>query len=209
MEWDDNCPKCPPTCDNPYPIGECVRQTEAKYCCPKNKLLNSKGKCVSIQDCDCSDKYAVFVVNIPWGITSLNNLVLRKSGCVCTNGTIYDEFSKKCVPACNQCKCRLYSSYNPCGPTCEPKCGDRDVDKICDKKCNAGCFCNPGYIRADDGRCITNEECSRRFEIWDPCAHKVEPTCEKPNRCLANWTCIEGYVRNKNNMCVCKEECHN
>ena len=51
-----------------------------------------------------------------------------------------------------------------CGSPCQQQCGKPEVTS-CIKSCEQGCFCQAGYIRDDNGKCISEEECSSFLEF--------------------------------------------
>lgn len=52
--------------------------------------------------------------------------------------------------------CGRNEKYSDCGP-CEPSCDLRKP--VCSQECRKGCFCKKGYIRSQDGSCITEDQC--------------------------------------------------
>ena len=53
-------------------------------------------------------------------------------------------------------------AYDMCGSPCQRQCGE--PEPMCMDMCQEGCFCQAGYIRDDNGRCISEEECAAYLE---------------------------------------------
>lgn len=110
-------------------------------------------------------------------------------GCVCTDGYLYDETTRRCVLP-KQCpnigKCAPDSSFKFCKP-----CGQGDVtcDTYglgligCSAYCRAGCFCNDGLVRdVKSGRCIPPDNCpcpkGQRYVICPKGSTDCKPGCQ-------------------------------
>ncbi|XP_035221980.1 papilin-like isoform X2 [Stegodyphus dumicola] len=56
--------------------------------------------------------------------------------------------------------CPENQHYSSCGTACPLTCENyRDPPTACILRCNAGCHCNEGYVKTDDGHCVMPENC--------------------------------------------------
>ena len=63
----------------------------------------------------------------------------------------------------NHLSCNTNEVWNWCGKMCEPVCNELSAD--CSEVCVAKCECDQGYIRDDEGNCITQEECIETVDV--------------------------------------------
>lgn len=62
-------------------------------------------------------------------------------------------------------ECGTNEHWESCGTTCPLTCENYDNPPwFCVLRCDIGCFCNEGYVRSSDGRCIKPEECRARSQ---------------------------------------------
>lgn len=64
-------------------------------------------------------------------------------------------------------KCLFYSvcgkneEFQTCGTACPETCKNyANCHRPCIEKCVKGCFCKPGYVRADDNTCVLKSQCT-------------------------------------------------
>ncbi|XP_048005217.1 inducible metalloproteinase inhibitor protein-like [Leguminivora glycinivorella] len=114
--------------------------------------------------------------------------------------------------------------YIVCGPSCPKTCESRgDTCKLCSQQCVKGCFCANDTFRAQDGSCVTQEQCPPRActgenEVFDECPPTCPRTekcenlwskklCEEKNCCTPQCRCKPGFYRNEQNQCISSQEC--
>ena len=57
--------------------------------------------------------------------------------------------------------CPANEEFRQCGTACEPSC--KRPSPICTQQCTTpGCFCLPGLVRREDGRCVFPKDCNLR-----------------------------------------------
>ena len=108
--------------------------------------------------------------------------------------------------------------YSNCGSnntcdmqTCRFPNGQGDA---CLKVCQKGCFCKPGYVKNDSGKCVLPKNCPipkcKKNEIYECRNPTCEPGCLiKPCvffNCENKCYCREGYVK-ENGTCILLETC--
>jgi hypothetical protein len=54
--------------------------------------------------------------------------------------------------------CGENESYTTCGSFCPPTC-EKSGPRICVDACKSGCFCNTGYVKNSNGKCVTKDKC--------------------------------------------------
>ncbi|XP_076240262.1 chymotrypsin inhibitor-like [Calliopsis andreniformis] len=55
-------------------------------------------------------------------------------------------------------QCGLNEQWNDCGTACPAMC-NRPKVTICTDQCVIGCQCKDGYLRNNEGTCVTQAEC--------------------------------------------------
>ncbi|KIH66103.1 trypsin Inhibitor like cysteine rich domain protein [Ancylostoma duodenale] len=118
-------------------------------------------------------------------------------------------------------KCGPNEFYDVCaGNDCEPTCEDQDKEGL-SRACfdPAACFCDRGFYRNKEGKCVTDEECEddnmeiitlppeevttpavnstslrcSNNEVFDECGNDCESKCnEKEKRCKKGRLCFVG-----------------
>lgn len=156
-------------------------------------------------------------------------LKLGQWGCYCANGYVREsnKIGSACIKreTCPKIKdvsgCDENEEYTECGSACPPTCADLRYPlpkppKICILLCKAGCFCKNGYYRADDGRCVTPDQCCAENEKYKTCGSACVETCgSKPEicteQCVSGCFCAcSGYVRQNSTIgspCIPREDC--
>jgi hypothetical protein len=127
-----------------------------------------------------------------------------KYGCFCADGYVResDSTGSPCIKR-EQCPtvkvdpvCSENEVYSTCVPVCAPACTDIRYPlpkplKFCPALCKAGCACKKGYYRADDGKCVTPEDCCAANERYTTCGSACVATCDyKPQPCKEQ--CVVG-----------------
>jgi len=59
------------------------------------------------------------------------------------------------TPACGQ-----NEQYTECGTACPPTCKNLSPG-ICTQQCVVGCFCKPGFVRNQSGKCVEPRKCPK------------------------------------------------
>lgn len=57
-------------------------------------------------------------------------------------------------------ECPPNEEYLLCGTACPANCTTPETE-LCSTDCEEGCFCTPGYLRNENGTCVTPEECGK------------------------------------------------
>ena len=59
-------------------------------------------------------------------------------------------------------ECKDPNSYaTECGSACAPTCKNPKPATKCPDVCVKGCFCNPGFLKNDNGVCVLAEKCPK------------------------------------------------
>ncbi|CAF4878187.1 unnamed protein product [Pieris macdunnoughi] len=167
--------------------------------------------------------------------------------CFCALGFFRDH-NGKCVLAsdCSQSdttttthylmKCGLHQTYKTCEP-CEKTCVEPnpvckricvDSNSSCEPACMTGCFCEDGYFKAPDGRCVLLGDCPKaeimsvanepsieecqQDEVFVWCGW-CEATCSQPSPdcppdvCTRGCLCRPPLLRHRSGHCVEKRDC--
>ncbi|KAI8420775.1 hypothetical protein MSG28_007986 [Choristoneura fumiferana] len=190
----------------------CVKpeQCPSKNCTGLNESLNL---CASYCPVTCANRFT----NGDWLCATV-----CRTACDCISGTLRND-SGVCVPVeqCTPPVCRQNEKYLNCGTACPLTCDNyKNPPKVCTRQCVEDCFCEDGFVRDRNMRCVKPENCapqptcSNATEVYSPCSAHCEPTCENssPYRpctriCKPGCKCIDGLVRRKDGQCVKVEEC--
>ena len=84
----------------------------------------------------------------------------------------------------------------------------------CLKVCQKGCFCKPGYVKNDLGKCILSKDCLKLTCLKNEVYECRNPTCEpgclikpcKSVNCENKCYCRDGYVK-ENRTCILLATC--
>ena len=64
-------------------------------------------------------------------------------------------------------ECGANQHYKECGSACEITCSNRNnPPAICPAVCIAGCFCDEGFIKTEDGSCVREIQCEQSKPIY-------------------------------------------
>ncbi|XP_073952243.1 zonadhesin-like isoform X2 [Choristoneura fumiferana] len=197
--------------------GICVtkKQCPKPITCPANEVLS---ECYNTCHTTCKTRIR--------GDGRACSLACVDSGCLCKSGYLRHD-NGTCVPV-NECSppaCNKNEAYTSCGTACPETCLNRggNCTTSCTKQCVEGCFCNKGFVRADDETCVKPKDCppptcSDPNEVFDSCP----PTCPPGDNCSNLWSkfdcskfekcckpgcrCKPGYYRN-NGKCITTQQC--
>ncbi|XP_028159136.1 zonadhesin-like [Ostrinia furnacalis] len=213
--------------------------------CNPGYLRNDKGICVPQQECpSCGgDDNAVPGCGGNCGNTCTTynrtdivcTLICKLNGCDCKKGYVYDGNVKKCVlPKNCSPTCQVNEEYSTCANSvCGQNCADKGKIVHCplisDDTCIAGCVCKKGYLRAQNGTCVLENQCEEQIkckenEYLSECpAGTCEPkTCKEagfpvpcpivgpgvgPCSSGPGCLCNPGYLRNDKGICIPQKEC--
>ncbi|KAJ8732567.1 hypothetical protein PYW07_015166 [Mythimna separata] len=149
-----------------------------------------------------------------------------KEGCVCQEGYLRNKdgicvLEEKCEPTCP-----TNEEFVPCMQgVCRAKvCSERGQDVPCPdipaEKCDSGCICKEGFLRAEDGSCVPEDQCLTcgENEVLDSCPTNCntdncpqsadeEKVCTKADPCVPACKCRFNYKRAKNNTCIPTRDC--
>ncbi|RVE47999.1 hypothetical protein evm_007311 [Chilo suppressalis] len=162
---------CPFNCTDPVGPVLCSDDCVEGCFCKSGYLRNENGTCVTADTC-VGDKIPVCGVNEEFlscgsacpGTCSVPEPVVCglacSMGCFCKSGFVRDTKNNVCVTLDNcpaeQCL-NQNEVYDICNAACEPSCSD--PEPICTKVCTGGCICATGFLRDDNGTCVTINKC--------------------------------------------------
>ncbi|CAF3491210.1 unnamed protein product [Rotaria sp. Silwood2] len=150
-----------------------------------------------------------------------------KFGCFCKHRHVRKSnatgspciLKRQCANNKELSDCGENEVYKDCGSSCPPSCKDLfypQESKFCTEQCVAGCFCQQGLYRAENGTCVKPEECCQcQNEQFTTCGTACPETCNyKPEactkQCVAGCFCKPNYVRKDNSTnshCISRDEC--
>ncbi|KAI5637847.1 trypsin inhibitor like cysteine rich domain-containing protein [Phthorimaea operculella] len=117
-------------------------------------------------------------------------------------------------------ECPENEEYLLCGSACPFNCSDPEGPVTCDEDCVEGCFCKSGFLRHDNGTCVSADQCSENGtmcgenEEFLSCGSACPLTCSQSEPLVCNLACSmgcfckSGYVRDTaNNKCVTLDKC--
>lgn len=152
--------------------GKCVLPTECSTFpeCPFNEQYSACGA-------GCQNRCDYIRQGI--AIACLPDCV---SGCICNSGFVRDD-NGICVPE-EQCQpistffflkfllqfwninsyleCPENEFFSTCYSECKTTCDNYYKDVFCPDVCQEGCFCEVGYVRDENGKCIPIDDCPER-----------------------------------------------
>ncbi|XP_035221981.1 tissue factor pathway inhibitor-like [Stegodyphus dumicola] len=119
--------------------------------------------------------------------------------------------------------CPENEHFEQCGTACPDNCKNyRDTLRPCVLMCVSGCFCDKGFVRGEDGRCIKPESCPSQAEIACPanqhferCGTACPDTCKNYRdtarpcvlMCVPGCVCDKGLVKAEDGSCIKPESC--
>ncbi|XP_063895109.1 inducible metalloproteinase inhibitor protein [Helicoverpa armigera] len=115
-------------------------------------------------------------------------------------------------------ECPQNEEFLLCGSACPFNCSNPEGPVICSEDCIEGCFCKAGYLRNDNGTCVTTDQCVEPClndnETYDLCNGQCEPSCDDPEPictrlCKGGCICSPGLLRDANGECVSVDKCAN
>jgi len=139
--------------------------------------------------------------------------------CYCKPGYMRNA-TGECVTT-DQCppkKCGLHQTFTDCGSTCPDTCDNyKDTERICSDLCVKGCFCDEGYVRNDEGECVTVAECPKKEcdgvlalciqgYIWDSNACECVKDTSNPTTKCPPVDCEPGFTFEQP-LCKCVSKC--
>ncbi|XP_077290901.1 zonadhesin-like [Arctopsyche grandis] len=222
---------CQNSCQNPQKSLTCKGSCTPGCVCAEGYLRNSKGVCVLIKDCDCKKDNEIFkecgpaCVNTceePDLLTRIACAAVCVPGCFC-KPTFLKNNNGDCIPQSKCYKCTGPNEmFSECGNnSCQKNCDTYDrKDIACRPSCNPGCICKDGYIRNQQGVCVTPDQCENRKckgknEFFSTCVSPCGERCSNLGQdivcnflvCNAGCDCKPGFFRNSKNECVPPAEC--
>ncbi|CRL03436.1 CLUMA_CG016479, isoform A [Clunio marinus] len=193
---------------------KCVQVASPEPQCGPNEVFST---CGPVNDCEATCKPFSSDIACPY-------ICLTK--CVCRDGYVRDNSEdRNCVPveSCSS-HCEENEIYSECGSGCgDASCQNYDAEPgFCPTYCNVGCFCDKGYVRGPNKKCITVAECT---DPTDRCGENQDYvycgsacgnlTCDNRNEaartclavCLEGCFCKEGFVEGPDGNCIIAEQC--
>ncbi|CAH0725471.1 unnamed protein product, partial [Brenthis ino] len=113
--------------------------------------------------------------------------------------------------------CPTNEEYLLCGPSCANCSNPNPMN--CSDDCVEGCYCMTGYLRNDNGTCVTVDKCVTTLscgvnEEFLPCGSACPATCSIPEPevcgldCSMGCFCKEGFYRDEiSHRCVTFDKC--
>ncbi|CAO1396965.1 unnamed protein product [Diamesa tonsa] len=209
---------------------QCILEKACKTC-PKNYIRDKETGVCKISCELCKDPNAVYnkcgsscsegTCKNPNGLSQICTKMCE-TGCFCKTGYVKNDAGKCVLPkTCPIPKCKDPNSYaNECGSACEATCKNPNPKGPCPDVCVKGCFCNPGYLKNDQGVCVPVEKCPKacpKYEIFSCGSGACEKNCKNLKekctivniKCDDKCFCIDGYVRafGPNGPCIPVNTC--
>ncbi|KAG5679449.1 hypothetical protein PVAND_009014 [Polypedilum vanderplanki] len=238
---------CQNTCDNPLLSTYCKAMCIPGCICENGYIRDSNNNCILPQDCPISTTVAPTTISSTCPkaheiYTDCGSLCAKTcenkdktvmcpmvcvTGCFCEAGYVRNDngdciLAEQCPaieppPTCS----KAHEVYTDCGTACPLTCDNKDSQQICTMQCVAGCFCEAGYVRDNNGDCILPEKCpksqpvcSGTHEKFNECGTKCPLTCDNKDSpppcvkmCVPGCFCEAGYVRDTNNKCIESSKC--
>ena len=185
------------TCPNQLLDLECNNELVSMCVCSEDFVLHN-GQCVHENECPqelgdlsewsvwskCSD------ICDSEGFRERTRICLGPGLCDTDEPLVERQFDTCYEPDSDECiKCRNDNEeWFDCGSLCEPICGV--AMDMCPDMCVSTCMCTDGFIRDEDGICISIDECDARLSCG---LHEVRigETCE----------CKTGFERDEQGFC--------
>ncbi|GIZ02054.1 hypothetical protein CEXT_77441 [Caerostris extrusa] len=162
---------CRPTCQNPSPT-PCNERCVSGCFCKDGYVEEEDGRCVLFQNCrkNCGqdEQYYECTPSCKNTCDNFNNPGARcqcgPPGCFCKEGLV-KRADGKCVHP-RQCPanvvCRTNAQFSMCQPPCRPTC-QNPSPALCNEPCVSGCFCKPGFVEEEDGKCVPYNNCKKKL----------------------------------------------
>nr|WIM01413.1 zonadhesin-like protein 2B [Limnephilus flavicornis] len=227
---------CQNTCDSPDKSSNCQGDCEPGCLCTEGNIKDNTGVCIPPSECEhfckngeeytkCNNYPCRRTCEYPNGVPGCNPSPDCYPGCVCKAGTLMNN-DGVCVPE-GECAYNCpgpYETFNFCGTACPKTCDNKDKNIACILLCVKGCFCQEGYVRDKNNKCILPKDCPppppptcKTNEVYDKCppTSPAELTCTNifkgtkpahPNPCQPGCKCKQGYVR-VGKDCVVEGKC--
>ncbi|KFM77647.1 Zonadhesin, partial [Stegodyphus mimosarum] len=221
-------PSCQNTCENyNNPRVRCGCQPPSCFC-REGLVKNEAGKCVFPSECfQCKNGEVYKPCGSPCQRTCANYRFQIgtkctqpcEPGCFCKDGLVRDSKGNCIDPKkCGKTFCGRHEEYKKCGTACPANCTNRNP--VCTQECVKGCFCKKGFVRSENGTCISLSECPqvqcKKGEEYKICGSPCQRTCANyrfhigikcPKPCEPGCFCKDGLVRDSNGNCVNPEDC--
>ncbi|XP_054711275.1 papilin-like [Uloborus diversus] len=196
-------------------------------------FLCAVGVALAAQVCQDNAHYESCGTACPLTCSNYNNppqacVLMCVAGCVCDEGYV-KSIDGSCVkplncPAIDPApSCPSNAHYEECGTSCPLTCENyANPPHICNLMCNTGCFCDEGYVKTHDGKCVKPSQCPARDPAFCPdnseyreCGTACPLTCENyhnppricPAMCVSGCHCQEGFVQTQDGHCIRPENC--
>ncbi|XP_063962432.1 zonadhesin-like isoform X2 [Lytechinus pictus] len=219
---------CPKSCENKDEEQFCITLCVEGCFCDDGFLRDENGRCVLESECpstSCGENESFTSCGSACPKTCENKdneqfcITLCVKGCFCDNGFLRDE-NGQCVleSECPSTSCGENESYTSCGSACPKTCENKDEEQFCITLCVQGCFCDDGFLRDENGRCVLESECPSTScgenESYTSCGSACPKTCENKDEeqfcitlCVEGCFCDDGFLRDENGRCVLESEC--
>jgi hypothetical protein len=192
--------------------------------CPANEHFESCGSACA-PTCAHPEVSSICTKNCVVGCFC-NDGYLRNAQGVCVQTRSCDGAQHQMLfaypPELSQCK--ENEIFLTCGSACPQTCSEPHPG-MCTMQCVVGCFCKPGFLKADNGACVAAENCGARAEDAMPIQPRVcgqneefrqckgcDGTCKNPNPlcpriCIPGCACKRGFLRSEEGKCIETREC--
>jgi hypothetical protein len=211
-------PERPDLCSRNCVVGcfclEGYLRNEQGVCVPKDQCEQPKTLVIPMQPRVCEDANEEFRQCRGCDGTCENPTPLCPRicmpGCACKHGHVRDGSNGKCVPK-ETCtpkasvqsfmmlppikKCGEFETYKSCGSACPPSCHFPHPPR-CSLRCIPGCFCQDGYLKNSEGKCVPAAQCDTVQKTTTPA---VDPKCSSDR---------ELYVKDCGTQMDCMATCH-
>ncbi|CAF4650323.1 unnamed protein product [Rotaria sp. Silwood1] len=147
----------------------------------------------------CNYKPRICTANCRFGCFCKHRYV-RKSNAIGSPCILKRQCSNKKTSS----KCGENQVYDQCGSACPRSCKDLfypQKPKFCTLQCVAGCFCEEGLYRTENGACVQPKECCQgQCEEYTNCGTACPETCDYTpgactKQCVAGCFCMPTYIR--------------
>ncbi|CAL1267801.1 unnamed protein product [Larinioides sclopetarius] len=213
---------CPANCTHRLGHPQCPELCVKGCFCRSGFLRNSEGKCIRPELCpvvckeneqflECGSACPLTCDSI--GTPNVPCTLQCIKGCFCKPGYVRDRTGRCILPHFCPVVCGINEEFQECGTACPANCTNRLLHHSCPTTCVKGCFCRPGFVRDQNGKCVPPEQCPvvcRRNEEFKECGLPCQITCDNlgipaaacPIPCTRGCFCKPGFVRNRDGNCV-------